>query len=503
MSQKRLIVRNTLFNAGATVTNAIISLALLPFMILKLGVVEFGLVGISTVFAFGGLISLLEPGLQISVTKHVAQYASKKDFESVSKLINTAFFILLTIGFLASLVGLGLTTVLSKKVFPVPVEHQEAFGIALYALFTAYILQFPGLCFTAALEGLQRFEIVKGVIAGSDILRALLIVVYLSLGFGFLSIVIITLAMQLLQIVVFCIFSFRLLPHFGLRILECSKEMAQNLWAVSKFAYLNKISSTLYTHIDRAVIGLFGGPTMMTFYEGLIRLPRFIKTFMGFGQAALVPAASSLQTSNDWQRLNHLYTTGFRFNFVFSLPIISAAIYFAKPFFVQWLGPEFARLTPMLQALMVWNLLLLFNFGVSILYGTNRKLREAAILSWTSTIIRAALAMVLIPRFGLWGFVAGAIGSHLVVPIFLRMVFREFSVATIPFFRDVALTLFTGLVLYIIFYFMAGYMQINSMFGLLAYGSLWCTIYWALLYLVVLKKRDRDVVRELFTRWTV
>lgn len=500
MSQRKLIAKNTIFNAAASFANTIIGFLIFPFMILKLGTVEFGMFGISLVFAFGGLITLLEPGLHTSITKHIAEYMGEGERDKVRNVLGTSFLILFGIGILAFLATFSLAEIL-QPLFSISKAHKDTFRTALYIFFGSYLFLFPGISFLATLEGLQRFDIVQGTTTICEICKALLIVLFLILDFGFLSLVVITVSMQLIQNLVYAYSCFHLLSIKKLRWIHFSKETALELWKVSKFVYLTRISSIIYEHADRVLIGIFGNPTMMTFYEALIRLPRFIRTFMGFAQGAIVPAASRLKALGDQHHIRMLYCSGFRFIFAFSVPIIMAAVYFAEPFLVQWIDPKFGHLAPMLQVLMLWNLFLTLNFGVSILYGINRRLKEVATLSWVSTIVRAAAAALLIPHYGLWGFITAALLSHAIQPFFLRIFFQEFSVSTYEFFKDVTITLILTMILYAIFNVFNKYSGIENMLDLIIQGAFWCLIYWGLLYFSVLRREDKEIVQELVRAW--
>ena len=74
MSIKRKIIRNTTVSAVAHVIISIIGFALLPFMVVRLGAVEYGLIGFAKVFSVLGVMGVFDFGLRTAITKFVAQY---------------------------------------------------------------------------------------------------------------------------------------------------------------------------------------------------------------------------------------------------------------------------------------------------------------------------------------------------------------------------------------------------------------------------------------------
>jgi O-antigen/teichoic acid export membrane protein len=76
---KEKIIRNTISCGASSTISILANFLLLPFMISRLGVIEYGLIGISDIFTVGGCMSLLEMGFQSSISKYVAEYNAKNN----------------------------------------------------------------------------------------------------------------------------------------------------------------------------------------------------------------------------------------------------------------------------------------------------------------------------------------------------------------------------------------------------------------------------------------
>ena len=86
---KKKIVRNTAANAFMNLWRYAVNFFLLPFIILHVGVEDYGLYLL--VGAFVGYFGLLDLGVGTSLVKYIAEYNAKGDKERINKMVNSTF----------------------------------------------------------------------------------------------------------------------------------------------------------------------------------------------------------------------------------------------------------------------------------------------------------------------------------------------------------------------------------------------------------------------------
>ena len=130
-------------------------------MISRLGITEYGLIGISAIFTVGGCVSLLEMGFQSSISKYVAEYNSQNNHVKIAKIICTSMTIFFLIGLILMVGGILLSRAVIDHILKIPRGYHLSFRIALLVIFVSYVFQFPNFVVVGFLSGMQRFDILR------------------------------------------------------------------------------------------------------------------------------------------------------------------------------------------------------------------------------------------------------------------------------------------------------------------------------------------------------
>jgi O-antigen/teichoic acid export membrane protein len=498
MSIKNKLIKNTVISGASTFLLSVMNFLLIPFMIHRLGVIEYGLIGICQIFTLGGYLSLLDLGLHGSIVKYIAEYTVKKEQEKLLQLVNSTLIILLGVG-----LGVSILTLIGHQFIlglfsNIGVQYQESFSQALVLLFIAFIFQFPNIVMLGLFGGLQRFDILKGIQSSFSLLNTCGIIILLVLEQGFLEIIWLSVVLSFLQFIVYFIFAFWKVPGFKIRLRYFSWERLRSVATMSKYMFLGKIASLAFHHTDRILIGM-AGPALMTAYDVLVKLPRLIKLILGLGNSAVVPAASEIFSSKNSPLVKSLFIRGLTFNYCFCLPIVTGAMYFSQQFWKIWLGEDYLYLSDIMQVMLIWNLMTpLVTFGSSILSGINRQLKHITSLAYISIGIKVLISIIFVKEFGLWAVVIGHVASIiLTLPWYLSLFLKEFETSWNELFK--ILLAFVGIVI-VPYSLLSGiqlFLPVENLMVLLALGGIWCLSYWIASYYLVLSQTDKKVVIDL------
>lgn len=500
MSKK--IFKN-IFHSGLTsLITGIIGFLMLPYMISKVGIVEYGLVGIGSIFYISGYISLLEMGFQASISKYISEFNAKQEYLKVCQLLNTTLIIFICLGFALMIIGVLISGFLVNYLLLIPSEYKSSFHKILLLISITYIFQFPIFVYAGLFEGLQRFDILKGIQSLCAVLTALCIILSLTLGYNYMGIIVSSLLVIFLQFLAYMYFSFRTLPYFSLSYKYINFNIIREIWRMTKFISIGKISSFLYNNSPRIFISILLGPVSMTSYEVIMRLPRFIKVSLGFFNSAIMPAVSEMEATNQQEKLPILFLRGNRYLMIIIVPIVSAAIYFADEFLRVWLGNGFSHLYLLLQFVLIWNIAIpLISYGGSIMLGLNRKLRETTILSIASTILSVVLSMILIWRYEISGIIIGYVcGILLVTPFYMSIYLKEFNIKYVDFIKMI-LSIFAFSIIPIGISILTNLIIVKeSMLIFIMNIFVWCISYWMCLYFFSMDEDERMSINKIFTQ---
>src|SRR5512142_389624 len=214
---KRRLVLNTFLNALGTGWGFLISLALTPFLIHVLGREAYGTWILVTSFSVvSGYLSLLDFGFQTSIVKFVAEHHARGETDALHQVIGAGLYLFAIIGAVAAVALFLFAQLFLTRVFSIPPDLAGVTRLLLDLLAVQVLFEFPGLIFSGILEGLQRYDLLRGIEITRLGLYALILVVLLLSGYGLIALGVTTLFIAIIRILVLGWLTWRLLP--GLRL---------------------------------------------------------------------------------------------------------------------------------------------------------------------------------------------------------------------------------------------------------------------------------------------
>jgi len=493
---------NVVYSGASSLFVGLLGFFLIPFIISRIGVIEFGLYSMLSIFAISGYLSLFELGFQSSISKYIAQYNSEKDYHKIFQIINSSLLVFTVIGIALMVIGFGIKGYVLNSLFRIPEAYKETFSIALSLVFISYLYQFPTIVYSGIYQGLQRFDILKGIQTFSSLMHVLMVVILLSLGYGYLAVVCSLLLSQLVMMLVYYRFTAKVLPDLTYKTKYISINALKEIWSISKYLLAMKSMSIIYYQTPRLLVSVFMGPVMMASYEIIMKLPRFLKSMLGFINSAVMPAASELSAESKDDTLRKLYFVGLKYQNILSIPVILGAMYFSVPFLEVWVGKDFTSLADILRLTLIWNLIVPFiSYGGSILLGMNKRLKELMMLSFATTLVSVSASFLLLNSYQLNGVIIGfVLGVLVTCPFYLNIFLKEFKVNSFVFLKLYLSILIISLVPLITNMLFTIQIESENLYTLMLKGVTWCVVYWSILYFVIMNYEERKNVNEIFAR---
>ncbi len=413
MSVRRVLTRNTAFNAAGRLWEALVTLVLTPYIVERVGVTAWGLWALISVFT--GYIGLLDFGMASGFAKYIAEHAARHEDDRISSVVSTGFFFYLLLGvllvvagwpcidFLVALMGrLDPQKVpdLSSAEFLADIRFLLRWAVVLFAASNAVA---P---FTAIQTGLQRMGVTNLLSFGASLIKIVATVLFLEMGYGIRGLLysnaIVFVAFATGSIAVaFCLArGLRLSPT------RLNRQTFRQLFSFGWRTQVAKLCDLIMFQTDKLIVifvykylGLVG---LYDLGVGLANKMRQVPTLL---VGAILPAASDLDARGEEERLGRLYLRSTKYIAAVTVPLVAFTVGAAHPLMRTWLG-EKRDLAMAAWVLRIIALGYVANIlpgpGVSIALGKGRAgiQMRAGLISMVSNIL---LTIALVWSVGFYG----------------------------------------------------------------------------------------------------
>ncbi|MHC4395569.1 MAG: oligosaccharide flippase family protein [Planctomycetota bacterium] len=501
---RKELIKNTLFSCSETFVITLMWFILTPYMIHKLGKEAFGIYALLTVFSITGYLALLEFGIHSAAVKFIAEYNTRKNFEKLNAVINTSLFVLFISGGIAGIGLFFLTKYFIIKLFHIPFEYAEVTRILLYLLAFQLFWLFPSLIFNSILEGLQRYDILKGIFIVYDILLGVSIFLLLESGYGLLSLGILGTVLILLRIIIIIISGYRLLSSLELSLKWIKLSVAKEHFRLSKYLFLSRIVGLIFNRTDRVLIGLFLVISAFTEYEIVLKFHQAIALILAFMNSAVVPTTSRLEAENDLNKLQKLFLRGTKYSVALILPITIVGLIFFKQFLKFWLVQvqDFTYLTLTGQIFILhFFLSATTGIGSTMLVGLN-KMKRAVIISIAGAVFNLTFSIIAVRFLGLLGLVLGTVLAYIFIWYpYLVYILKVLKLSWGEFFTEIIFKPYTlAFIFAAVVVVCSRFLVLHNLFEFLLMGGGFVLVYYLAFFFLGLKKEEQEYLYDIIKR---
>ncbi|MCX6983435.1 MAG: oligosaccharide flippase family protein [Lentisphaerae bacterium] len=406
---KRRFALTSLLNIFGVGLGFAISLVITPFMLRTLGKEAYGVWVLVTAFSVvSGYMSLLDLGLQSAVVKFVSEHHARREVDAINQVFSVGLYLFGGLGVLGAFALVLFAKLFLTRVFNIPSDLVEMTRLLLYLLATQILFEFPGLIFSAVVDGLQRYDLQRAIQIGYTILYAVLLVTLLLLGYGLMALGITMLVLAVAKALVLVILAWRLLPSLRLE-RDFDRGLLRRVANFSGQIFLIRINAIVYNTMDKTIIGALLTTTQLTGYDIANKLRNISMVPMSFITPQIVPAAATLHGAGDQVRLQELFLKGTKYQMAIMTPVIVTVLVLAERFIRVWLGPDYAYLASLAQLFVVSVFLdAMIGVGQNVLLGVGR-VKPMLWISVVGTAVNLSLSVFLTLRIGIAGVMWGTL----------------------------------------------------------------------------------------------
>ena len=403
---RQSVLRAIFTNWATKLVTLLIRFFLTPFILHRLGDVQFGLWAL--VASVVGQGALLDFGIRAALTKYVAEHYARENFEHIRRLIATSLWLYSGLGLLA----VGFAAVLAPlfpHLFNIPAPQRTTAAVAVLLMGIQIGISIPAAAPAAVLWALHRYGAVNALVMASTVLSAAITAAILLSGGGLIAMMAAEIPLATAMFFVAMTVLVRAAPELRPRWRDVRRELLSSVLSFSASTFIIETAYSLQTKADELVIGFFRPVSAVAPYTIARRLSGIPQMVGEQIVGAFLPLASELGAEGGTDRLRSFYLVGSRVTLAVCIPLTVILTLMAGPLLTLWVGGAYSQYAPIVVVLVLAGLAEISHWpGGLILQGIARH-RPLAIASTCAAIVNLVLSVLLVHPYGLIGVAVGTL----------------------------------------------------------------------------------------------
>jgi O-antigen/teichoic acid export membrane protein len=497
VTEKHVIARNTLANAGVRVLQSASAFVYMPFLIASFGLANYG------IYMLAGSLSvylgLLDFGVNPTVVKRVAEHDAHGEREDLGRLVSNAAAYYLAIGVAAAAL-LWLFSVYGIGLFRLDGADAQLAALLFRVAAVVALVSWPLSLGGAVLNGLQRYHLTAAVNAGVVIGVLAVTAAIIVTGNGPLMLLALTGLVTAAGGVLTCLLAARHLRAVRVSLALINRPGLRAIFGFSWMVFVLQLAQVISDQqTDRFVLATFVGAAAVGLYEPAARLNSLVAQLAALPASALVPAASQLDARARPDALRGLYLRATRYTIILVAPIAATLMVVARPLLLTWLGAEIAEVaTPARVLLITWLVYANLAIAFPILIGTGR-VRFLMLFNLGTALLNLALSLLLVGPFGILGVIVGTVAADsLLFPLGMWYALRALDISPAYYLKRVAVPAYLPLIVPVGLALTGMALGTTAtLAGVAVTGAVAVAAYWLLAYRVSIPPAEREDLRAL------
>ncbi|MFH1198740.1 MAG: oligosaccharide flippase family protein [Candidatus Omnitrophota bacterium] len=398
-----VLARNAYYNWLGFVVNLVITLLVTPFIIHSLGTNLYGIWALT--ISITGYFGLLNFGVYNSVVKYISEYKAKNDYIQVSHVASACFTFFAFIGLLVFVLSIPLSLNFTR-LFKAASSYHNCALVVFFVLFQL-ALEFPFRVFRSILSGMQRYDVTNVIFIITAVVRTLLMVIALKMGYALLSLILIGFITNIIPYASIYLYVRRKFPQVHIRFCMPPQQTIKMLFSYSVLVFVISIATTVINSSSAILAAALISAEAVAYFAIASRFIGYLYTLVQTGVEVLTPAISELEAKGEVDKIRDIFYYTTEMLLLLTLPLGVFAIFLGRPFFNLWLGEKFIISFYLLIILMVPQV---FSLGLQSACAVMFGMARLKFLTWAKIIeavMVVVLSIALVKPFGIKGIAFG------------------------------------------------------------------------------------------------
>lgn len=370
------------------------------------------------VIQVGSFVGFLEIGIQIAVSKYVAEYYATENLREASKVLTNASMMLSALGLTGIIAMCVISLCLGKllpDISPGLLRAAQA-GVALYG--GSLALSLPASAFSGVFLGLQRNYPVILIQCTGRIAFAILVILSVQLHATFVVTVALASIANLLTATCQIAITMSRVPRIRFAITLIERRVATALLKYCSILGIWSVSQLLISGLDTTLVAHFQFAATAA-YAIAATLTSFVVSVQGSMLSPLIPATSALSQRQSSGYLGDVLIRLTRYANVIVVLTCIPCLLFGYPLLTVWVGPSLANQgIHFLWILSVAIAVRQSNLTYSVMVIGLGKQKLATVSPVIEAVVNLTASVLLARRYGAmgiaWGTLIGAFVGFLI-----------------------------------------------------------------------------------------
>ena len=380
----------------------------------NLGPYEYGL--FSAVFTF--IIFLLffrDLGLRQSLSKHIAEFKAKQDYNQIKTAINVVLLFQLFSSLMFVLILYFLSDYLAINYFKDINASLVLKIFLLYVLFSIFFIVLKGI-----FQGFQKMFFFSSVEFSKNLIILISVLILFKFGFTLLAPII---AYALVSLILFMIYFYP-----ALKMSQYFKHNIINFKITTKKVVLFGIpllaasfAGKIIGYIDTLLLTYFGTLTEVGVYNVVLPTALILLLFGRSISAIIFPMASELWAKKDLKRINEGLRLIHKYSFIILTPIIFSILVYSQIIIRTFFGSEYESGYLAMQILLVGMAFFIVAMINNQVISALGEPKYVAKIIAVAAFLNIVLNLFLIPKYSINGAAIATSISYFLI-LFLSMI---------------------------------------------------------------------------------
>ncbi len=479
------------------IVNTLIQLIYTPLLIKMLSQSEYGLY--SLVASIIGYLTVLDFGFGNAIIVYTAKYRAqnkKEEEEKLHGMFKIVFFILgVAAALLAILLFFFVENIFSKTMTPYEIEKMK---IMMLILSFNLFLSFSFSIYNSIISAYEKFTFQKIIAILSAILKPILMIPLLFLGFKSITMcIIITIvnAVVVFSNYIYCKKKLKRNPKFK----GFDKILFKTILGYSIWIFLGIIVDKVNWSVDQFILGAVSGTIAVSIYSVASTLNQlFMNLSTAISGVFLAKMSKMISNKATKEELTREFIKIGRVQFYIIFFMVSCLVLFGKEFIILWAGKEFEEAYYVSLLLIIPVCIpLIQNLGISIMQAMN-KYKFKAISSFIMALINTGISIIFAMKWGARGAALGTCLSLIICNIIIMNIYYKKSIKLdiIEFWKNIV-KMFVPLILpFLIIIWIKNSLNLNEIASILKYGIIYTILYTLIAFFGVMNDYEKGFIKK-------
>lgn len=488
---------NLFSNVAYFILNIVIGLALVPFFLDSLGDAAYGLIPLAT--SLTGYVTIVIDAINTAVTRFLTVDLQKSDLIRANQTFNTAAVTTLIVIICLTPVALVVAWIV-PSVISIGDESPIDVFLLFAMIFGSVLIRTWSSNFMVPLFAHNRLDLRNYVnISNIGVQIVLVVVLFLSLG---PSLPLVGLSYMLAAIVALSlsvVFSHMVCPHLRISLSNFTLSRLREIGGVTGWIACSQLAYLLRYQVALIIVNIMFGELAGTQYSLILTWSSLLLGLAGLVTSTFTPMSFSYRVKDDKVGLTQFTLFAMRCTgLAIALPIALLCI-FAPQLITIWVGAEYADLAPLVWIVIAPMIVRIQASCTDPIFEAYLRVRVPALFSIAIGILNVILAWSFPVVFGngMYGVAyAGSLILLIVGAFFLMYNARILQAPLGTFFRPVATGIIALCMLLVLGIVCVSIIPVDSVPLLIASGLVISILYGIIVFRLVLKKDERDLIRS-------